>query len=92
MRVNQNALRQTLHKSGFLEVKLFKNNLWFLVLSLVIFVRNLNFQELNSYLEYLFKLIVERGPDVGLKVSLNRYDLFHGHLFIATETGRLGIL
>ncbi|KAH1032073.1 hypothetical protein J1N35_044247 [Gossypium stocksii] len=56
-------------------------------------------QELNSYLEYLFKLIVERGPlivergpDVGLKVSLNRYDLFHGHLFIATETGRLGIL
>lgn len=49
-------------------------------------------QELNSYLEYLFKLIVERGPAVGLKVSLNRYDLFHGHLFIATETGRLGIL
>ncbi|XVF06031.1 hypothetical protein REPUB_Repub06bG0013200 [Reevesia pubescens] len=49
-------------------------------------------QELNSYLEYLFKLIVERGPAVGLEVSLNRYDLFHGHLFIATETGRLGIL
>ncbi|KAK8542376.1 hypothetical protein V6N13_137051 [Hibiscus sabdariffa] len=49
-------------------------------------------QELNSYLEYLFKLIVERGPDVGLKVSLSRYDLFHGHLFIATQTGRLGIL
>ncbi|XVE89644.1 hypothetical protein DITRI_Ditri20bG0012300 [Diplodiscus trichospermus] len=49
-------------------------------------------QELNSYLEYLFKLIIERGPAVGLKVSLNRYDLFHGHLFIATDTGRLGIL
>ncbi|EOY11502.1 hypothetical protein QUC31_009458 [Theobroma cacao] len=49
-------------------------------------------QELNSYLEYLFKLIVERGPSVGLKVSLTRYDLFHGHIFIATETGRLGIL
>ncbi|KAE8702663.1 tafazzin-like [Hibiscus syriacus] len=49
-------------------------------------------QELNSYIEYLFKLIVERGPDVGLKVSLSRYDLFHGHLFIATQTGRLGIL
>ncbi|XVF57518.1 hypothetical protein PTKIN_Ptkin06aG0211800 [Pterospermum kingtungense] len=49
-------------------------------------------QELNSYLEYLFKLIAERGPDVGLKVSLDRYDLFHGHLFIARETGRLGIL
>ncbi|OMP03288.1 hypothetical protein COLO4_10518 [Corchorus olitorius] len=49
-------------------------------------------QELNSYLEYLFKLIVERGPSVGLEVSLNRYDLFHGHLFIATDTGRLGIL
>ncbi|XWS42378.1 hypothetical protein CRYUN_Cryun16bG0009500 [Craigia yunnanensis] len=49
-------------------------------------------QELNSYLEYLFKLIAERGPAVGLEVSLNRYDLFHGHLFIAKETARLGIL
>ncbi|KAJ8752516.1 hypothetical protein K2173_004804 [Erythroxylum novogranatense] len=49
-------------------------------------------QELNSYLEFLFKLIVARGPAVGLNVSLNRYDLFHGHLFIARDTARLGIL
>ncbi|XP_044499517.1 uncharacterized protein LOC123220954 [Mangifera indica] len=49
-------------------------------------------QELNSYLKYLFELIVARAPDAGLSVSLNRYDLFHGHLFIATETRRLGIL
>ncbi|KDO56226.1 hypothetical protein CISIN_1g037557mg, partial [Citrus sinensis] len=48
--------------------------------------------DLNSYLRYLFDLIVTRGPSVGLDVSLNRYDLFHGHLFLAVETGRLGIL
>ncbi|KAK0600949.1 hypothetical protein LWI29_019896 [Acer saccharum] len=49
-------------------------------------------QELNSYLRYLFELIVARGSSVGLSVSLNRYDLFHGHLILATESGRLGIL
>ncbi|KAI4369389.1 hypothetical protein MLD38_017831 [Melastoma candidum] len=49
-------------------------------------------KELNSYLEFLFELIVARGPEVGLDVSLSRYDLFHGHLFLANETGRLGIL
>lgn len=49
-------------------------------------------EDLNSYLRYLFDLIVARGPSVGLNVSLNRYDLFHGHLFLAVETGRLGIL
>ncbi|GAV83912.1 hypothetical protein CFOL_v3_27357 [Cephalotus follicularis] len=49
-------------------------------------------EELNSYLEFLFELIAARGPSVGLNVSLNRHDLFHGHLFIATDTGRLGIL
>ncbi|GLT94897.1 hypothetical protein SLE2022_126090 [Rubroshorea leprosula] len=48
-------------------------------------------EELNVYLEYLFSLIVARAPDIGLEVQLNRYDLFHGHLFI-TETRRLGIL
>ncbi|GLT38018.1 hypothetical protein SLA2020_122910 [Shorea laevis] len=48
-------------------------------------------KELNEYLEYLFNLIVARAPDIGLEVQLNRYDLFHGHLFI-TETRRLGIL
>ncbi|OWM62925.1 uncharacterized protein LOC116215446 [Punica granatum] len=49
-------------------------------------------EELNLYLEFLFELIVARGPAVGLNVSLNRYDFFHGHLFLTTDTGRLGIL
>lgn len=49
-------------------------------------------QELNSYLGFLFELILARGPTVGLNVSLSRYDLFHGHLFLALDTGRLGIL
>ncbi|XP_051147246.1 uncharacterized protein LOC127262558 [Andrographis paniculata] len=47
---------------------------------------------LNSYLELLFEIIVERGPSVGLNVSLSRFDLFHGHLFIEKMSGRLGIL
>ncbi|KAL6582603.1 hypothetical protein OROMI_004681 [Orobanche minor] len=38
------------------------------------------------------EIIVERGPSVGLNISLSRYDLFHGHLFLAKESGRLGIL
>lgn len=46
----------------------------------------------NSYLALLFEIIVERGPSVGLDVSLSRFDLFHGHLFIAKESRRLGIL
>lgn len=49
-------------------------------------------EELNSYLEFLFELIVARGPAIGLNVSLNRFDLFHGHLFIASGSNRLGIL
>ncbi|KAF6142614.1 hypothetical protein GIB67_015100 [Kingdonia uniflora] len=49
-------------------------------------------EELNSYLAFLFELIAARGPSVGLNVSLDRYDLFHGHLFLATDSGRLGIL
>ncbi|KAG6437751.1 hypothetical protein SASPL_102679 [Salvia splendens] len=44
------------------------------------------------YIEFLFEIIVERGPGVGLNVSLSRYDFFHGHLFLAKESGRLGIL
>lgn len=48
-------------------------------------------EEVNSYMEFLFKLIVARGPEVGLDVSLDRYDFFHGHLFIAVD-GRVGIL
>ncbi|WVZ67054.1 hypothetical protein U9M48_016193 [Paspalum notatum var. saurae] len=49
-------------------------------------------EEINSYFAFLFELIVARGPSVGLNVSLSRYDLFHGHLFLASGTGRLGIL
>ncbi|ERN02210.1 hypothetical protein AMTR_s00045p00211350 [Amborella trichopoda] len=49
-------------------------------------------KELNLYIAFLFDTIVARGPSVGFNVSLNRYDLFHGHLFLATNTGRLGIL
>ncbi|CAA3007072.1 Hypothetical predicted protein [Olea europaea subsp. europaea] len=49
-------------------------------------------EELNSYLKFLFEIIVQRGPSVGLNVSLNRYDFFHGHLFLAMDSGRLGIL
>ncbi|KAL1802277.1 hypothetical protein ACET3Z_030924 [Daucus carota] len=49
-------------------------------------------EDLNSYLEFLFNLIAVRGPDVGLNVSLNRYDFFHGHIFLASDSGRLGIL
>ncbi|KAK4744195.1 hypothetical protein SAY87_010507 [Trapa incisa] len=49
-------------------------------------------EELNLYFEFLFEIINARGPTVGLNVSLNRYDLFHGHLFISTDTARLGIL
>ncbi|CAN8277153.1 unnamed protein product [Cochlearia groenlandica] len=49
-------------------------------------------EEVNSYFEFLFRLIESRGPSVGFNVSLTRYDLFHGHLFIASDSGRLGIL
>uniref|UniRef100_A0A5B6YGC5 Uncharacterized protein n=1 Tax=Davidia involucrata TaxID=16924 RepID=A0A5B6YGC5_DAVIN len=49
-------------------------------------------EELNSYLEFLFEIIAARGPSVGLNISLNRYDLFHGHIFLALDSGRLGIL
>ncbi|KAM3704794.1 hypothetical protein ACB098_03G031900 [Castanea mollissima] len=49
-------------------------------------------EELNLYLEFLFEVIAARGPTIGLTISLNRYDFFHGHLFLAIDTGRLGIL
>ncbi|KAH9603527.1 hypothetical protein KSS87_019851 [Heliosperma pusillum] len=49
-------------------------------------------EELNTYIRFLFEMIVSRGPAVGLNVSLSRYDFFHGHVFLAKETGRLGIL
>lgn len=49
-------------------------------------------EELNSYLEFLFEIIVARAPTCGLDVTLSRYDLFHGHLFLSMNSGRLGIL
>ncbi|KAI4301761.1 hypothetical protein L6164_035008 [Bauhinia variegata] len=49
-------------------------------------------EELNSYLKFLFEIIVARGPSIGLNVTLSRFDLFHGHLFLAVDSGRLGIL
>ncbi|XP_057465015.1 uncharacterized protein LOC130754778 [Actinidia eriantha] len=49
-------------------------------------------EELNAYLKFLFEVIATRGPSIGLTVSLSRFDFFHGHLFLATGTGRLGIL
>ncbi|XP_009594684.2 uncharacterized protein LOC107803759 [Nicotiana tabacum] len=49
-------------------------------------------EEINSYLEFLFEMIVARGPSVGLNTSLSRFDFFHGHVFLARESGRLGIL
>ncbi|CAN4111077.1 unnamed protein product [Withania somnifera] len=49
-------------------------------------------KEINSYIESLFQMIVARGPSVGLHVSLSRFDFFHGHVFLARDSGRLGIL
>ncbi|KAI9121851.1 hypothetical protein K1719_007241 [Acacia pycnantha] len=48
--------------------------------------------ELNWYPKFLFDVIVDWGPSIGLNVTLNRYDLFHGHLFLAVDSGRLAIL
>lgn len=44
------------------------------------------------YMQFLFELIVDRGPSIGFDVALNRYDLFHGHLFLSIHSGRLGVL
>lgn len=49
-------------------------------------------KELNSYFAFIFEMIAARAPLAGFNVSLSRYDLFHGHLFLASDTGRLGIL
>ncbi|KAK8946320.1 hypothetical protein KSP39_PZI006365 [Platanthera zijinensis] len=49
-------------------------------------------KDLNSYFEFIFELIVERAPSMGINVSLSRYDFFHGHLFLASGSRRLGIL
>ncbi|KAK8960502.1 hypothetical protein KSP40_PGU005687 [Platanthera guangdongensis] len=47
-------------------------------------------KDLNSYFEFIFELIVERAPSIGINVSLSRYDFFHGHLFLASGSRRLG--
>ncbi|MCO5614454.1 hypothetical protein L7F22_068736 [Adiantum nelumboides] len=49
-------------------------------------------EELNQYFAFLFETISALAPSVGFNVLLNRFDLFHGHLFLANDTGRLGIL
>ncbi|KAI5079594.1 hypothetical protein GOP47_0005073 [Adiantum capillus-veneris] len=49
-------------------------------------------EELNQYFAFLFETISALAPSVGFNVSLDRFDLFHGHLFLANTTGRLGIL
>ncbi|XP_057817839.1 uncharacterized protein LOC131030902 isoform X1 [Cryptomeria japonica] len=49
-------------------------------------------KDLNLYMSFLFETIAALSPSAGLNISLNRYDLFHGHLFLASNTGRLGIL
>lgn len=49
-------------------------------------------KELNQYMAFLFEAIAALAPSVGFNVTLNRFDLFHGHLFLAGNTGRLGIL
>ncbi|XP_038702715.1 uncharacterized protein LOC119999297 isoform X2 [Tripterygium wilfordii] len=49
-------------------------------------------EDLNSYFGFLFEVIATRGSTVGLNLSLNRFDLFHGHIFLSVDSGRLGIL
>ncbi|CAM6115491.1 unnamed protein product [Calypogeia fissa] len=49
-------------------------------------------QDITKYMAFLFETIAELSPSVGLNISLNRFDLFHGHMFTAYNTGRLGIL
>ncbi|KAJ7551773.1 hypothetical protein O6H91_06G028100 [Diphasiastrum complanatum] len=49
-------------------------------------------EEINKYMAFLFEAIHVLGPSAGFNVSLSRYDLFHGHMFTAYNTGRLGIL
>ncbi|XLR14268.1 hypothetical protein S83_042206, partial [Arachis hypogaea] len=48
-------------------------------------------RELNMYVKFLFKLIAARAPSIGFDVALNRFDLFHGHMFLAFDSGRLGV-
>ena len=88
------------HMADTLSVRLVQQNPHFfsdkIKNKLIFIITILNFtdelQELNWYLKFLFDVIVDRGPSIGLNVTLNRYDLFHGHLFLAVDSGRLGIL
>ncbi|KAL2630984.1 hypothetical protein R1flu_015670 [Riccia fluitans] len=56
------------------------------------FGRRFKNREINEYLTNLFRTIQKLAPTAGLNISLSRYDLFHGHMFTAHGTGRLGIL
>ncbi|KAG0574132.1 hypothetical protein KC19_VG236700 [Ceratodon purpureus] len=47
---------------------------------------------INSYIVFLYHAISMLSPFVGFNVSLNRFDLFHGHMFSTYDTNRLGIL
>jgi hypothetical protein len=49
-------------------------------------------QVITSYMAFLFHAISALSPSVGFNVSLNRFDLFHGHMFTTYDTHRLGIL
>lgn len=49
-------------------------------------------QVINSYIVFLYHAISMLSPLVGFNISLNRFDLFHGHMFTTYDTNRLGIL
>eukprot|EP00899_Mesostigma_viride_P013378 jgi/Mesvir1/22040/Mv25763-RA.1 len=50
-------------------------------------------QAINRYFESVFEAICAIAPCmVPARFRLSRYDLFHGHLFLAHDTGRMGIL
>ncbi|KAI3955705.1 hypothetical protein MKW98_006065 [Papaver atlanticum] len=50
-------------------------------------------EDYTSYFIRLFQFIAEQAPaSVGSTVKLDRYDLFHGHMFLAPETRRIGII
>lgn len=49
-------------------------------------------KELNQYMAFLFETVAALAPSAGFNVTLNRFDLFHGHMFLAANTGRMGIL
>jgi hypothetical protein len=92
MRAHQNTIRKALCQRGQIQLKLYLDFILLIDRQGNSFTHFVLLQEINSYFAFLFELIVARGPSVGLNVSLSRFDLFHGHLLLASETGRLGIL